>query len=743
MARKAIPSQGHGHGEHQQHAHRQKDGPGRLWPYVYPWFIWLMMMTVAALGRWLWGSNPVAAPWYSAGVETATLGGLWLCFKMTKNLHEVLRILACFTTVVVGMFVFIVGILGLNAVMWSLWGGVGFVVCMYWNMRRMLLPAYEKGQRDASPMAQRLIDALGGAQLGQPKREVIEGHSEEQGPIRVPLTVNRGQQTLDELKHMPEVTETIGKLRPGAARIERDPDDAGKAELVINPVDLLRGGTPWRGPSAFGESISLPVPVGRYASTKLANIFMVGDESEGRNLVQWLIMGMTGAGKSQFMRMLAADLSTRKKVTIWAHDHVKGLQTLKPLIEGGALDWVTMTKADGKAMLATTKNVIAARARWLGIKGFDQWTDDCGLNVLIVWIEEANALAQLKDLLDLVREGRSVGVIIMLSLQRASHTTIDTDTRAQLAGNVCFGVESDVDAKFGLPAHVLDAGAEPERWRADKPGYCYIAGPGISENQQAEEARTFFAKKEEIVDACLRGKSVRTPLADETDKVTIAAAGNVYMKRVPPEAFLNPQHPLFARGMGMSIKVGRDTTDGEDMDNGDDEETAVASSKNAGPTGVGSTRAGTSNYGVDDSDDDDDDDALDTSAQEAELERESDIPECPEPDLGSGKPREYKWQDMTKDEQTVMCRQAVQEYLKACDADGKAFVAVPDIHKMKPPIPRGREWIRGELKRLAGEIEDETPSPEGFRLERDEHADAGTFRIVPPAYVGASVGGSA
>ncbi len=725
-ARKAVAQAGHNNADaHGKHYHK-KEGPARPWAYVPPYFIWLAILGVALLGRYFWALNQ----WFTFMATVMVVLWVWVAARMTRHLNDVLRLLACGTIVVIGMFIITVNIMGATPVLVSLWGGFGFAVCVAWTIRKMLLPEFEKGQRQASPMAQRLIDALGGAQLGSPKRQMIEGELGEAdsiaGPIRVPLTVNRGEQTMDELKHMPETIETIAGMRPGAARIVRDRKDAGKGELVINPVDLLEGTVPWRGPSAFGESIALPVPVGRYASTNLAQIHIVGDEAEGRNLVQWLVMGMTGAAKSFSIRTLMADLSTRKKVTIWAHDHVKGLQTLRPLIEGGALDWVTMTKADGQAMLSATRLVIQARARWLGMKGFDQWSEDCGLNALVVWLEEAADLAQMKVLLQLVREARSVGVIIFISLQRASHTTLDTDTRAQLAGNICFGVESETDAKFGLPTHVIDAGAAPERWRADMPGYCYISAPGISQEQQAEELRWFLSTKEQLVDACKRGAAVRTPLMDEPDQVTIKAAGNVYMKRIPSEAFCNPQHPLFGKAIGMDIGKAvqqKNTTDGEDMD---DDETV-----GSGAGSMGNSSSGSAD--VSDLDDDDDNDALDTHKEEAELEKPIDIPDCPDPDMQAGK---IEYQKLSTED----CKQRVQNYIQAIDAQGKAFVTVPDVQKMRPPIPRGREWLRAELKRLAGLADGEIPDASGFRLERDDDMDAGTYRIVPPVREGVPVG---
>lgn len=721
-ARRTTSSNGPNHTP-QSHAQHAKEGPARLWSYVPPWFIWFAILGVAALGHWLWP----ASPWFALVAEASILLWVWVAVRMSQNLHEVLRVLACATVVIVGLFIILANILGLNAVLVSLWGGVGFSFNVAWTIRRMLLPEFRTGQRQMSPGAQKLLDALGGAQLGTAKRKAIEGFSEdtqELGPIHVPIEVNRGEQTVGELKHIPETIETLAGMRPGAARLVHSSKDAGKTELVINPVDLLEGEIPWRGPSAYGESISLPVPVGRYIGTDLCKIFMVGDESEGRNLVQWLVMGMTGAAKSHSIRTLIADLSTRTKVTVWAHDHVKGLQTLMPLIEGEALDWVTMTKADGQAMLAAVRQVIQARARWLGIKGHDQWNDECGLNVLIVWIEEAADLAQLKVLLQLVREGRSVGVVLIISLQRASHTTIDTDTRAQLAGNMCFGVESETDAKFGLPTHVIDAGASPERWRANKPGYCYISAPGIPESKQAEEMRWFKSTKVQIIDACKRGSAVRTPLADEVDQVTIKAAGNIYAKRVPTYVFLNPQHPLFAKGIGMDIGAMTSAKPRKDDEEMTDEEFDSQASQAAVTDSMGSNSTGV--YSDDSDFDDDDDDSLNTDDAEEKLNAEVDIPPCPAPNMGPANPVELR--DMSTEE----CRERVQQYLRALDADGKAFVTVPDVQRMKPPIKRGREWLRSELKRLAGTIDGEVPDSNGFRLERDDDMDAGVFRIVPP-----------
>jgi hypothetical protein len=669
--------------------------------------IWLFTLAVALTARALWGGSP----WFPLMAELATLGGCWLVWKMSKGLHEVLRVLAMASVVIVGLFVIVVNIVGPTQILVSLWGGVGFTLCCYWAMRRMLLTAQEKGTQHNSSNAQKLLDALNGAKAGTP---VVLEH----GEVTVELEANRGEQSQEDLKPIVGALESLAGMRPGAGRLINNRKDAGRAMMSFIPKDVLEGIVPWVGPSNFGASIAEPIPVGKYADMKTASIYLTGDEDTARSLAQWLVMGMTGAGKSSAMLMAVADALTRRDVTVWAHDHVKGLQTLKPLLEAGGLDWVTMTKADGQSMLAAVRQVNGARARWLGARDYTQWTPDCGLNLLLVWIEEASDLAQLKIVLQLAREARSVGVVIILSMQRASHTTLDTDTRAQLSGNWCFGVEGSTDAKFALPDHIIDAGASPERFRNDKPGYSYIAAPGIDEERQACELRTYYPKREQIIDAVKRGNTVRRPLAEEDDQVTVEAAGKVYAKRLPSEAYL-PGHPLFAKAMGMDLKAkdGREPKINEDND--DDSTADDAEDTNESYRGIG-------NQGS--NDDGDDEDQIDMSEAKAKFAEDTNLPDCPDPNMELP---HAPYEKLTPEQ----CRKRVQHHLKLIDEEGRNHISVPDILRMTPPIPRKREWIRAELNRLASEISGEIPDPNGYRLERDADMDAGVYRLVAPTRV--------
>src|SRR5687768_10594499 len=99
MAHKSISQ--HTSSELNQGARVTKYGASRLLAYAPPWLIWLFTLGMALTGRWLWGGSP----WFPMGAELATIGGCWIVWKMSKGLHEVLRVLAMASVVVIGLFV--------------------------------------------------------------------------------------------------------------------------------------------------------------------------------------------------------------------------------------------------------------------------------------------------------------------------------------------------------------------------------------------------------------------------------------------------------------------------------------------------------------------------------------------------------------------------------------------------------------------------------------------------------------
>ncbi|MEU5540676.1 hypothetical protein [Streptomyces sp. NPDC020362] len=269
-----------------------------------------------------------------------------------------------------------------------------------------------------------------------------------------------------------------------------------------------------------------PIPVGLYADGEIwwINPFLA------EILQHLLVMGVAGSGKSEFARSVLAHLMTRRKLTIWLIDLAKGEQTVGHMKEG--LDWFVDLKRGGKreakAMLRCLPAVIAARGTALAEEGLDQWTPESKLNAMVVWIEEAADVADFEVLDEIARKARSVGMWLVVSLQRASWKNVSTDVRANFQASACFGVDDVADAGFCLPDRVTESGAIPE-WGSDRPGYAYATGMGIPTGRWTTEVRGSLTKpvRDQIRDMILAAAAVRDPL----DDVSARAAGLAYEQR--------------------------------------------------------------------------------------------------------------------------------------------------------------------------------------------------------------------
>lgn len=672
-----------------------KHGVSRLLPYLPPWLVWLVLLVIAVAVWGVWGRSYDARPWYSMGALIATMVAIVGVLRYSTALHEALRVLAVGSTALAGLWLIVAGIVGpFTRPVIDLWAGVGFVICVFWSMRRALLGASNANAVAATGPAAKLLEVLNGAKLGPPK--VLDT-----GQVVGSIEANRGEQTMDDVRRAAELIEGVAGLRPGALRIHKSTTDAGAGGYAIVPHDPLVEPIPWPGPSNPGASIHEGVAVGVYETLARCVLYFTGDDELGRALAHWLIMGMTRAGKSAAMVMAMADALTRRDVAVWAHDHVKGLQTLGPLLEGGGLDWVTMDKKAGRTMLGAVRDVVRARAHHLGERGIEQWEPGCGLSLLFVWIEEATELANLETLTRLVQQAGSTGVVILVSMQRASHTGIDTDTRSQLSGNWCFGTRDHTDSGFALPDEVLDAGAAPERWGNTKPGYSYVAAPGIAEDMWSIPLRTYRAQREQIVAACQLGAQHRTPL----DQISVAAAGAPYAQRPNPASFLT------ANVVGPARDVVPAEEEGELVDDLEYKEL------------------------VDQLRDDDDED-LDDDEEPMPMELDPHIKVDPTQPIGPPPVDMPIGEPDTGAKLTVeQARAVVQQHLAALHEAGNAFTTPADVANMKPPTTMTREWVRRELHRLC-----RAPSADEFSLEREPDDPPGRFRIVAPQRLLAGVG---
>jgi hypothetical protein len=662
-----------------------KHGVSRLLIYVPPWAIWLLWWPVALTVYGIWGRDYDARPWMSLIELIVTTIAVVGCVRYAPHRGELLGVLATVSTALFGGWLLVASIVGpTTRPVPDLWGGIGASICVYWTMRRALMGPGDQVVAATGPAA-KLVEALRGARLGTPR--VLEG-----GVVETTVEVDRGNQTIrDVQQQLPVIAASVPGLRPGAMRLVPSADDAGMGTLITVPADPLAEGLPWPGPSAPGESVHLGAPVGTYDIGRIARMYVTGDDNAGRALVHWLVMGASGSGKSTGMRTLVGDLVTRRDFVCWAHDHVKGIQTLAPLL--GGLDWVTMDVKAGKVMLGEVRKAIRARTDYLGRRGIEQWTEDCGLSLLMVWIEEATELADLAILVKLVREARSVGIVLVLSLQRASHSSLDTDTRSQLGGSWCFGVRAAEDAAMCLPDAALDAGAAPELWGVTKPGSCYAAAPGIPVELWAAEIRTWRATHAQLVAACELGRAFRQPL----DAITAGALGPAYAARPTPTSFLGGGQPVPGAALATTTRTSNAVVpgpiDGE----------------------------------LDDDDDDRDDEEMD------EMPRELDPQIQVDPDQPIGRPPvdlKFPAPDRGPKLSTEAARAIVQRHLATLIEGGQSYTRPADIAAMRPPTTMTREWVRLELHRLAEEA-----APDEYGLDREPTDPPGTFRILAPTTV--------
>lgn len=662
-----------------------KHGASRLLVYTPPWVVWLLWLPIAAIIYRIWGDDYVARPWLSLGLFCATVGAATITYRYGEHRGELLRLLATGTSVLAGLWLLVASIIGpLTRPVPDLWGGVGASICIYWTIRRALMGTGDQVVAATGPAAQ-LVDALRGARLGKPK--ILDG-----GIVETAVEVDRGSQTIKDVQaQLPTIEASVPGLRPGSMRLVPSADDGGMGTLIAVPIDPLAESLPWPGPSAPGESVHLGAPVGTYDIGRIVRMYVTGDDNAGRALVHWLVMGASGSGKSTGMKTLIGDLVTRKDFACWAHDHVKGLQTLAPLL--GGLDWVTMDLKSGKIMLGEVRKAIRARTDHLGRLGIEQWGPDCGLSLLLVWLEEATELAELSVLVVLVREARSVGIVLVISLQRASHSSMDTDVRAQLGGSWCFGVRDAADATMCLPELATDSGAAPELWGVDKPGACYLAAPGVPTELWAAEIRTWRATHAQLVAACELGRTFRQPL----DTITTSALSPAYHNRPASTSFLGGQ-PAGPGAAMAQVPTTRTST-------------AVV----PGPV----------DGDLDDEDDERDNEGMDDMPRELDPEIQVDPDQpigAPEVDmpLGGG----HRGPKLSSEQ----ARSVVQQHLATLYAAGQAYTKPADIAAMKPPTTMTREWVRLELHRLTTE----EAAPIEYSLDREPTDPPGAFRILAP-----------
>ncbi|MEU5902672.1 hypothetical protein [Streptomyces venezuelae] len=493
---------------------------GKALPYTAPW---AGVATLPPLAGWathhMWGGSPLSAGLASAALSVGGAGLSYVAWKSTPattghgrfrraqataSVAASMGWLTCATSA--GPF----GSPVLDA--WLIGGGL---MAASWNVRQVLRNG---ASGDVDENTGGGMGALAEA-IGWEKVKVKNAKGSGKGTVTAAVQVEAGGT-------VPDVQGSTGKLAaalrvpPSGVIVTPDAEDGSRGTLSLRVADLLKDGVPFTPPTALGLLPTEDIPIGLYADGEVwaANPFAAAI------LEHLLVMGVSGAGKSEFARSVLTHLMCRRKMSVFLIDVAKGRQTAGHIADG--LDVFITERREAKRLLKALPSAIAARGTVLADEGLDQWTPASSLNAVCVWIEEAADLADFDQINELARKARSVGIWLVISLQRASWTNLATDVRANLQATACFGVNDASDATFCLPDRVTEAGAIPA-WGTNRPGYAFSTGMGIPDAKWTTEVRSALTDRDELAALVTAAAAVRDPL----DDVTAKALGQAYAQR--------------------------------------------------------------------------------------------------------------------------------------------------------------------------------------------------------------------
>ncbi|WP_442803389.1 sporulation protein SsgA [Streptomyces pseudogriseolus] len=527
----------------------------RAKPHLPPWLGIAGTGVAGALGNWRWEGSAAAGVGLTLA-SVALTGATWWAGRTTsaqRRLHSAITVAAgsawvtaaCLAGPTAGPLddAFLMG---------------GPAIALSWNVR-MVMRRNPDATGESSDKG--LLEKVGLA------RTQIGAVKVEPNKVTVPYALPAGEATTEDMsKALPRIAGALD-VPKSAVRNRPDPDSARRGELVIVPRDMLREVVWYPGPSSPGGSIAEPLTIGVYDDGRPLQLTLP-------QAIHLLVMGVTGAGKTEGAIDVMCEVLTRRDVAVWLSDPKRG-QDLGEAFP--ACDWVVDTADGAELMIEALKAAIPARQAWLGSHGYRSWepaaaeqqTDpshSCqqgiacgcdGMPYLLAWFEEAaNTLRATDDdvFTGIAQEARSAGASLVISMQRASGYQISTDTRASLPASLCFGVD-ERDAQFALPSEVLDAGATPGAWGNKRPGYCYLCSAGVDEDLWSTPSRTFRNNPVTLEWVSRAFEPVRMGI----DKVTAAAAASVAGQRYTSRAAV--EQPQEGQDMGTEPLV-----DPEDVD---------------------------------------------------------------------------------------------------------------------------------------------------------------------------------
>ena len=652
----------------------------RLIPYAVPWVLSALAMPVALLARWRWGHDPRMT--MVMGAAAAVL--IMVTYLTWGRRSQTTRIIAsAYAGLVLGWVVFAASGDPLSRGLMDAWIMITVVSSVTWDIRyaAWTIPHEEDKSGDTEDNTLfRKIKSLNGART----RKIDE---DKPGRIETLIHLKPGESSVSAVQRDREQIASLTGMGQEDITVTKADGREDHVLLSFQFANGLRRSIYWNGPSFPGGSVAdAPLRPGIRADGKDLALWVCGDTSLDpvRQLVHCLASGVTGSGKTETVKTIILDGRWRRDFVPVVADPAKFGQTFGEIAEGLALI------ADGREMcerlVRNLPDAIAYRAQLFGeltrsdgTRGYSQWEPELwtlhGIPLVFVDLEEAADMVD-SDLDDPVRKARSVGIFLWVSLQTAIFSNLDRKTRGQFGQSACHGMNEMTDAKFGLSAHTINAGADPTKWGADSAGSLYAEFTGTPKNEWPVDAKAYaWGRNESEARQARRAELALSREAGMWADLDDGTAAYLGAGLLTYEQWANPQ---------------------------------------ADP-------------GVEQSDDDQENTEVSAPAQAAQITDGVDVSQSIAPpkhdvvfDLG-----------IKKDDDEVpieRAREIVEARIDALEAAGKDMVGYKDLSDLAAEVGRDRAFLYRELKRLCavGRLEEGIKPP--YRIKpriRNGHREAG------------------
>lgn len=465
----------------------------RMIPYLVPWLLCALAMPVALLARWRWGDDPRMTMIMGAGAMF--LSGMTYVTWARRHRHT-RNVATMIAGLVLGWVTFAASGDPLSHGTVDAWIMITVLASVSWDIRyaSWSVPHEEDKSGDGTDPLFDHVTSLGGARTK--KIKTTGDRTEAQ------IKLKPGDHTLSEVQGDRERIAQIVGMGTEDVTVSGVPGHADTITMTFQFANGLRRSIYWTGPSLPGGSVyDAPLRPGIRSDGRDLALWVCGDASVDpvRQLTHCLATGVTGAGKTETVKTVILDGRWRRDFVPVVGDPAKFNQSFGEIKEALAL------YADGPEQCArlvrNLKDAIMYRAQIFGeltrsdgTQGYSQWEPELwtlhGIPLIFIDLEEAADLIE-SDLDDPVRKARSVGIFLWVSLQTAIFQNLERKTRGQFGQSACHGMNEMQDAKFGLNANTINAGADPTKWGADSAGSFYAEFTGTPKNEWPTDARAY------------------------------------------------------------------------------------------------------------------------------------------------------------------------------------------------------------------------------------------------------------